>query len=444
MYTETRENFSIRTVILQFLFIALLVFILIWLFPMKKDLNKAISSIKSSNSDSQELSILYDRIFNENLLNMKESAKDYFTLARLPKKVGESEKITLQEMLDKKIILPFTDKNGKQCDTKASYVLVTKYDEEFVMKVNLKCGKEENYLLVNMGCYDYCSQTICEKKNTTTKVYKAAKKTTPVKKVTTSKTEIKVENVINNTIINNIVVPSTPVVPDAPEYKYLYEYKKVTDGTSSYTGWSNWSTDAVSPSANVEVKQRTDKVRKLVAYKKITSDDLSKPIYETKQVPIASKAITSCASYNVTSTITGYDYQYVGTFKYTVAPQETSTYTYKKVGDYSWYCDGNCTAGTVMVYEKYQKVPQTSTSYSCAKYDTETSVILGNRTVITGYEKKVTTEPVYDYYNKTYYSYRTKVTTPGQVLLKWSTYNDTTLLNDGYSYTGNTKTELVK
>ena len=29
----------------------------------------------------------------------------------------------------------WTDKNGKQCDLDASYVLVTKYDEEYVMKM---------------------------------------------------------------------------------------------------------------------------------------------------------------------------------------------------------------------------------------------------------------------------------------------------------------------
>ena len=168
MYTETRNNFSIRSVILQFLFVALFVFILIWLFPMKSDMKKAISSIDNSDNN---LSILYDRIFNENLLAMKESAKDYFTLQRLPQKVGDSTKLTLRQMLDKKIILPFVDKNGKQCDLDASYVLVTKHDEEYVMKVNLKCGKEENYLIVNMGCYDYCKGTICEKKTTPTKPY---------------------------------------------------------------------------------------------------------------------------------------------------------------------------------------------------------------------------------------------------------------------------------
>ena len=176
MYTESRNNFKIRNVILQFLFIALLVFILMWLFPTKGDLKKAKgTSGKTTTVESTDMSILYDRIFNENLLSMKESAQSYFTTERLPQKVGDSVQLTLREMLDKKIILPFKDKNGKQCDLDESYVKITKHENEFVMKVNLKCGSEENYLLTYMGCYDYCSQTICEKKGYVGKVYKVTK-----------------------------------------------------------------------------------------------------------------------------------------------------------------------------------------------------------------------------------------------------------------------------
>lgn len=509
MYTETRNNFSIRSVILQFLFVALFVFILIWLFPMKSDMKKAISSIDNSDNN---LSILYDRIFNENLLAMKESAKDYFTLQRLPQKVGDSTKLTLREMLDKKIILPFTDKNGKQCDLDASYVLVTKHDEEYVMKVNLKCGKEENYLIVNMGCYDYCKGTICEKKSVPVKIVTTTKKTTTAKKyyckyvngkyydnkgkvvtktayekACVKKPEVKKYycKIVNGKYYDNkgnVVSKETYVkactkpeevsktyyceivngkyynatgkvvtkeeyedscIEKEPEYQYLYEYKKVTEGTIKYSDWSSWSTTAVSPSSTREVQTKQESYQKLIGYNVKKQDDLSKPITEVKDVVVGSKSVTSCSLYNVTSTITGYDKQYLGTFKYTTAPQETATYTYRKVGDYSWYCEGNCTAGTVMVYEKYQKVPVTSTSYSCAKYNTETSVYVAKQRIVTGYEKKEVKTPVYDTYTNTYYRYRTKTKTPGTTDLKWSTYNDTKLLSDNYHYTGNVKIEMI-
>ena len=83
MYTE-QTNFSIKNVIIQFLFVALFIFILIWLFPLKSDLNKAVESIENS-----DLTVLTDRIFNENIISMKDAAKSYYTTPRLPKNVGD-------------------------------------------------------------------------------------------------------------------------------------------------------------------------------------------------------------------------------------------------------------------------------------------------------------------------------------------------------------------
>ena len=144
MYNDN-TNFSIKNVIIQFLFVALFIFLLIWLFPLKSDMQDAISESCTGDMCTQDNSVLYDSIFNTNVLMMKDSAKSYFTTPRLPQKVGENVKLTLGKMLDLKIILPFVDKNGDTCSLTDSYVEVTKYDEEYVMKVNLKCGEQENY-----------------------------------------------------------------------------------------------------------------------------------------------------------------------------------------------------------------------------------------------------------------------------------------------------------
>ena len=124
MYNE-KSNFQTKNVIVQFLFVALIIFVLIWLFPLKSDLKNLKTT---SNGDNKDLSVLVDRIFNENIIAMKDAAKSYYTLERLPKNVGDKVKMTLGEMLEKKIILPFTDKHGKTCDVEASYVEVTKYN----------------------------------------------------------------------------------------------------------------------------------------------------------------------------------------------------------------------------------------------------------------------------------------------------------------------------
>lgn len=143
---EERKGLPIKTFLISLLIIIILVLLLIWLLPMP--------NLKGLNN----------RIFNSNVSEMKDAATSYFTTDKLPQEEGDSVKLTLQEMLDKKLLLPFTDKNGDACDTQNSYVLLTKKANEYEMKVNLKCNEEEDYILVTMGCYSYCTSAICEDK----------------------------------------------------------------------------------------------------------------------------------------------------------------------------------------------------------------------------------------------------------------------------------------
>ena len=64
--------------------------------------------------------------------------------------------------------------------------------------------------------------------------------------------------------------------------------------------------------------------------------------------------------------------------------------------------------------------------------------------MVTGYEKKQTKEPVYDYYTKTQYRYRTKTKTTGKHLSVWSFYNDTYYLNQGYRYGNGVREKTTK
>ena len=113
---------------------------------------------------SNSLDVLTNNVFSQNMEKMKEVGKEYFTLKRLPVKVGEIKTITLKEMYDKKLLLELTDKDGNSCSADNSYVSVEKFDDEYQMKVYLECGKKSDYIVVIMGCYDYCDTDICEVK----------------------------------------------------------------------------------------------------------------------------------------------------------------------------------------------------------------------------------------------------------------------------------------
>jgi len=86
----------IRDLLVKLLLLVIFVFLLMKLFPVPN------------------LTPFYDKIFNENIQTMKDAAKDYYTTERMPKKEGKSSKMTLQEMIDNKLIIPFVDKNGEE------------------------------------------------------------------------------------------------------------------------------------------------------------------------------------------------------------------------------------------------------------------------------------------------------------------------------------------
>lgn len=430
MYNEN-SNFSIKNLIVQFLFVALFVFILIWLFPLKSDLSK----LKTTSDNNKDLSILVDRIFNENIIAMKDAAKSYYTLERLPQNVGDKVKMTLGEMLEKKIILPFKDKNGEQCSLTESYVEVTKYDTEYLMKVNLKCGKEENYLLVYMGCYDYCSTTVCEKNKADIK--------TPV---IYGKTDVKPMCEYKDGQyygINRTVVSKEQYIKECSAKKdYLYEYKKTIPAYCTETPWSDWSTTKVTPSENRAVKTKTRTTQQLVGYNVVTDYDKTKPIYENVEIETGAYTVTKqCAKseYVQTGEYSYSEWKYETTVYLNYSPANTDTVKYVKLGETDWVCEGNCTAGTTKAYEKYVRTATPIVKWACTGGYVEKKVPVTTTTKkIVGYETKVVSKtPVYQTTTENLYSYRTRNCTKESTDIKWSIYNDTTLINSGYNYTGN-------
>ncbi len=481
MYNDNEGRFSIRNVVFQFLFVALFIFILIWLFPLKSDIQKWTTNSGNSSNSIVDLSMFYDQIFNNNVIAMKDAAKSYYTDERLPKNVGDKVSMTLSEMLEAKIILPFVDSKGKTCDLMDSYVEVTKESNEYVLKVNLKCSEQENYLLVYMGCYTYCTTPICEKNQTDVKkpvIYDSKTKTEVkevAKKVINNITNItnNITNVTNNITNNNTTNNNTtnnnvdidinitdggkipPKDPDPePEKEYEYEYIKETEG--SYTDWSEWSAWALTyptPSKTVDVKYQKIKRTILTGYNVTTYKDTSKPIWDTREVAIGTTNEEVCSKYEATTTTSTtvgsisygswYDAGYVATNK-TLYRTDVLDYEIIDGAERSIICSTQCSSGDLTLYKiKRRNVVSTgggsssSTSYKCAEKKTVTKLILAQKNVVVGFETYEKREPVYRYEYETQYSYRTRKFNPGNSKVVWSYYNNKTLLDQGYSYTGN-------
>jgi len=165
MYNDDEEKRSlpIKSFLMCLILIIIFVLLLVWLLPMPN------------------LTGLNNKIFNANIQEMKNAAIPYFTTDKLPKQEGDSVKLTLQEMIDLKLLLPFTDKNGEACDTQNSYILLTKKKEGegYELKTYLKCKDEENYIITTLGCYAYCNSAVCEKEEEKKEEKKEDKKKKP-------------------------------------------------------------------------------------------------------------------------------------------------------------------------------------------------------------------------------------------------------------------------
>ena len=196
---EENRRFSWSDLFIKMILVLIFVLFTIWLLSLS---NKGLSN---------SLNVLTDNIFSENIEKMKEVGKEYFTIERLPEKVGDIKTLTLQKMYDEKLILELKDKYGNACSAADSYVSIEKYDNEYQMKVYLGCGNEKDHIIVIMGCYDYCENDICE-------------------------------------------------VKPEEEKQLEYEYKKTTGGYwTDYGKWSEWSKVAVTKNDYRQVETKIEK-----------------------------------------------------------------------------------------------------------------------------------------------------------------------------------------
>ena len=187
---EDERRINVVKVLLKLIVVVLVILFSAWI------VTKICSNNNPINSDK-----LVDQVFQDNLNRMKEVGISYFTLERMPKNVGDKEKITLRDMYDKKLILDVRDEENNLCSDTDSYIEVEKYNDEYQMKVNLSCSNRKDYIIVVMGCYNYCKNEICEKQEQDV--------------ITDSDNDSQ-----QNTVIE-------------------YEYYKATNG--KWTDWSAWS-----------------------------------------------------------------------------------------------------------------------------------------------------------------------------------------------------------
>ncbi len=486
MYNERNSEFSIRDIVLQLLFVVLFVFILVWLFPTKGDISKLANK---SNNSTESLDPILVRIFNDNLMLMKEAGKEYFTLERLPEKVGDKVSITLGQMLDKKLLLPFVDRKGRQCDLTKSFVEVTKTSEtEYLMKVNLSCTDTEDYILIPMGCYNFCETAICEKEEVKPITNPGGNKdTTPTptpnkpqepkdpkkpqepkdpKKPQEPKDPKKPQEPKDPKEPQEPKDPKKPQEPKDPKEpqkpkdpkeekpEYLYEYTKTLDPYFTDWGrWSSWSEDYVRKTPVVDVETYTSKTTVKLDTGKIRVIETQVPYTDIEKVIETSQIEKQCAKWEKVVVPTGQvkylvtdDWKKVGTVQKATPPKDTDTVRYFRIADSagdSQNCDGDCST-MYATYEVWERVVETvevkQTKEVCSAYKIKYTPIYVDK-YVTKYKTFTKSIPIYEEIPAviTYYRYREREYIKGETITKWSKYYDKELLDNGFTYTGRRK-----
>ena len=460
MYTEDYENrgFPFRDFLLKLILIIIFVLLLAWLLP-KFIAPKIVENVNENATtiNKNEISALSSQIFNDNINMMKEAAINYYTDERLPKESGKSSKMTLEDMIEKKIITPLTDKNNKDCDVKASYVKITKEDDEYVLKVNLKDSEREDYILTHLGHYEYCKNSICEKEKTDIIIKEEKPQTSPDESNNSSS-----EN--SNPSTNQNSQPSE-------QPKYLYKYQKRTGlEFSKWTDWSEWTETSCDTKAIYCSDTNPSCLSKQVVYSKKVQNGTYQKKYTTSYkdiVQMGASTKKACSNYNYVivnsklyittdytsvNTITNTTASTRGEWIYSVretystppTPNATTKYVFVAT-DFS-NCGTTCDSNIRYIYDKYLYVGQmievknTTSSLdnetiSCGEYITKEIPIYS---LITKTNIATRQEPLQN--NICYKSTSTRtLINSGTLEYKWSKYGDTNLLNNGWTYTGERK-----
>jgi len=329
-YTEKKERFDWKGFLAKIILILILVFLLIWLLPMP-----------NTKETDKKVDILLDSVYQTNMENMESAARGYFTIPKLPNNVGDKVTLTLGEMLEMELLLPFTDKDGNACSNDASYVEVEKLEKEYKLTTVLVCGEETKMTVeyFDLECGLAC-EDVCEKEEEPT---------------------------------FNEIVP-TPQVNNMTEYRY----KRVIPA-GYWSDWSSWSETYVKGDDNKEMTQYMGKKwnHKLIytyEYEKrtpvpdtCTTVTTSGGTSQNKTCEMVYKKVSSGSSYsctkyrNETVTIPGE----CRTERYVISTETVRREdgTYDDVTKYGTktVCDPDTTE-TV-------RVPYTDTCYSGADYD---------------------------------------------------------------------------
>ena len=123
---ESEKRINWLSLFIKIVIVFIFVLIVIWL------ISKIIGNNKLSDT------------FKNNINNMEKVSIDYFKTIDLPLEKGQSIKVTLEELIDKELIVATNSDSDNTCDIKGSYSEIIREKSKYIVTTTLKCGKEKD------------------------------------------------------------------------------------------------------------------------------------------------------------------------------------------------------------------------------------------------------------------------------------------------------------
>lgn len=403
-----------------------------------KDEDKSKIVIKNKEVESN---------MTKDIENIKEKVLTYYTSDNVPKEISDESSLTLKELKDKNVIDKLSIDNY---DLEKSYVKITKEEDSYKLDIYLNNNKLAKRKTFEVNHYDYCTNTFLCIRNDKLK--------DSVDPSDDDITEEEQEEEKESTSSD-----------DAKQSSKTYVYKYVKSNSGKLSDWSLWSsyqrtdcnTTSVTCSSKdtnclkeVKLFQRKERIGSYPKVYRTTKNTLTTVATETKkscstadyvkingsyyQIPLNSN-YQSIMSITSSTRSTRGNWVYHGRRIYQTPPADSINTRYIYAGFDDSNCGDTCSNLPNYVYDVYtfnkNMSRVTSTTAGCKSTVSKQipSYSLFSTTVSITRDEGI-------YGTVCYSSTRTRnIETSSSSDVKWSSYNDKRLLNNGYKYTGEKK-----
>lgn len=380
--------------------------------------------------------------------SIKEKVLTYYNSDNVPKEISDNDSLTLKELKEKNIIDKLSIDNY---DLEKSYVKLTKKDGSYKLDIylnNNKLAKSKTYEVNN---YQYCTNTfLCVKDD---KLKDSMIPSSEDAADDDEKTEEKKEE-------NN---------ESTTQQSKTYVYKYVKNGSAKLSNWSLWSnyqktdcnTTSVTCGTNdtnclkeVKLFQRKEKIGSYPKTYRTAKNTLVAAGTESKKSCSTADYVKINGSYyqvplnsnyqnvmNITANTksTQGSWIYKGRGVYQTPPADSINTRYIYVGFDDSNCGDTCNNLPNYIYDVYtfnkSMLKVSNTTVGCKSTVTKQ---IPNYSISSSTVSITRNEGIYG--TVCYASTRTRtLETSSNSDVKWSSYNNKELLNNGYTYTGEKK-----